>query len=125
MLAQANTWLTSFESEFSQPLVSTDPLLRKLTRSYIAGRLSESVDDLGNKTLFEWFPNGRLRSLTRQPQTGVSLTTRFDYNEFGDLVLATDPLGRSTAFEVDTLGRTVAVTDPAGAAPLPTTPATA
>lgn len=68
-------------------------------------RISKSIDEKGNETLYQWTPKGSLRSTSRPGGDGTTLTTDFFY--YPDPIAGTldpdpdDPTVADTAADVD------------------------
>lgn len=82
------------------------------------GNLTCIQDANGNQTLFTYFGNGQVQTISSvlNPQSqcsssSPSMTTTFAY-DFGDLSSVTDPMGFFTQFAHDPIGRLLSTTDP-------------
>ncbi|MDR1394167.1 MAG: AHH domain-containing protein [Bifidobacteriaceae bacterium] len=91
----------------------TDPLGQVTRYSYdLAGR-PVTVTTVGVTTRYTYDLAGQVSSVTRSSGTVIS-TWCYSYNQFGEVVTETDPLGRVTSYTYDRLGQLVRVIDPAG-----------
>lgn len=74
-------------------------------------RLTNAVDRAGRQTHWEYWPIGKVKSVTRSAGTG-SAPVRFDYDEQGTDLKITDELGRVVeGYALDVAGRPTAVTN--------------
>jgi RHS repeat-associated protein len=103
-----------------------DAASRTLTLASPAGRRSVQVFDPQGRLLRSQLPGlapeqrvyderGRLLSIT-QGEGSLARSTRYSYNEAGQLASVLDPLGRIWSMRYDLAGRLVAVTRPDGQA---------
>jgi RHS repeat-associated protein len=109
--AAAATTSYTYDPNFSQVATVTDPLNHVTTyqRDPNNGNLTAKIDALGNQSLYSYFPNGQLQSITDPLQH----TVQFGYDH-GDLVSTTDRRGNITTSFTDGVGRVIARTDSAG-----------
>ena len=87
------------------------------TRTLDAGfRLQSISDENGNTVEADYDASGRLKSITLPPaQIGdPAATYSYEYDLFGNVTAATDPLGRTRSYEYDELGRLTRDTLPSG-----------
>ncbi|GII23282.1 hypothetical protein Pme01_28790 [Planosporangium mesophilum] len=123
---------TNYEyDEAGQQVVSVEPAVSTesgggavLTRpvTYVGyntfGEQVEVKDPNGNVTTDEYDAAGRVVATRRPPYTPPGSSTRIDaverdsYDERGQLVSETDPLGNTTTYTYDQMGRLAKVTDP-------------
>ncbi len=101
-------------------LATTDPLnnTRSFTYDPTFNQLTSRTDPLGNRTTFEYDASGNLTAITDTEQNtmpeGQRLKTTFTYNQYGQPLTSTDPLGNTTTFTYDEHGNLLTVTDPLG-----------
>ena len=100
----------TYTATYNQIATITDPLGKVTTLTYDPkGNLTQIKDANGNTKTLGYTASGQLSSIT----DALGKTAQFDYAN-GDLVRATDPLGKSTYWSTDGAGRRIAVTDPLG-----------
>jgi len=81
-----------------QPLTITDPRGKISQNSYDAsGNLQQTIDPLGNKTRYTYFPNG-LPFVVTDAQQNV---TTFRYDSSGNLVFQADALSNVSRYGYD------------------------
>ncbi len=68
------------------------------------GRITSSTDSEGRLTTFTYYNTGvqfgYLYQVIRDP-SGLALTTTFDYDQYGNVIAVTDPLGKKTEMTVN------------------------
>jgi RHS repeat-associated protein len=98
--------VTTVTSPPSQPLTARSAGARRYIYDPTFNRLTSFTDELGRQTLYTLDPNnGNILSVTQVVSGGPNVTTQFTYNAHGQVVTATDPLGRVTAYAYDADGR--------------------
>ncbi len=86
----------------------------------LAGRLTSTTDRLGHATTYQYDALDRLIKLTTPDPDGNAGTPNdvpiwtYAYDDAGQLRLATDPAGGTTAYAYDEAGNVVSVRDPVG-----------
>jgi YD repeat-containing protein len=82
------------------------------------GDRTQAMDPDGNVTATGYDAAGRVTSVTQPSYTppgassALTATTRYSYNEAGNLAQVTDPAGNATTYTYDALGDLTAQTDP-------------
>lgn len=85
---------------------AADPRARVVRRGYNpAGKVSTTVDALGNVTRFDYDARMNLRALTQGDGSADATTVRRRYNRAGELIATLDALGFATTYEYDAFGR--------------------
>ncbi len=84
----------------------------------LAGNVSATTDENGNRSLFQYDALNRLMKVTEADPDGsgplVSPATRLEYDAVGNLVALTDQRSNRTEFEYDQLNRLIRVVDSKG-----------
>jgi RHS repeat-associated protein len=77
------------------------------------GNVTSHTDDLGHVTSYSYNSNNDVSSISQQLNPSTPVTTSYTYNSFGEMLTATDPLGKVTTNTYDTNGNLLTVTSPA------------
>ncbi len=81
-----------------------------------AGRTLQSIDEMGQTTVYEYDAAGRLARILQAPGTADESVTQYIYNTFGQRSEVIDPRNFSTTYAYDSAGRLAELTqvNPAG-----------
>ena len=108
-----HTWTWTYNAN-NDPTLETDPLFRQVEYTYGDGKnltrvrfLDQNGAELSRMTLAR-ATNGDISSTT----DGLSNTTNFGYDSYGNQTSATDPLTHQTTYTYDLGGRKLTETDP-------------
>jgi len=111
--------LTVTQNYSSTAPASADTNVTTGTRYDALGRVSDTVDPLGIVAHTAYDGLGRAVAVTQNYAPGgpssadTNVATRTAYDAAGEVLSATDPLGRPTLYDYDGLGQTLDITDPA------------
>ncbi|MDB9518154.1 hypothetical protein PN466_14480 [Roseofilum reptotaenium CS-1145] len=73
------------------------------------GRVLADIDELGNRTQYEYNPLGQLIKVTYPEVEGNSSSVSYEYDSAGRRIKETDALGNTVEYKYDKLGRAIEV----------------
>jgi RHS repeat-associated protein len=109
----------AYDPKWNKPISATrylddgTPVRTSFAYDTTRGLLTQITDALGNSTRMQYNGNGQLTAITPPLRSadGAERTWRLAYNDAGDLIERSDPLGNKSRFTPDAAGRVVTSTD--------------